>query len=325
MGQNRQLRIFVSIAAIAAVAGPAAGTASAEPSAPREATLVAAGDIACPPRAPETASTCRQRRTASLVGSLAPDAIATLGDAQYEHALYADYVGGFGPSWGVFRSLTRPVAGNHEYMSSADRRTAPGHFRYFGPAAGDPRKGYYSYELGSWTVLALNTGALERTRRSRRLPDDCFPVSCARGSAQLAWLRRVLDQLPPERCVLAYWHHPRFSSGLPGSFPELRPAWQTLYAHGAEIVLSGHAHSYERFAPMDARGRIRRGGVRQFVVGTGGADRAHRARRVIAGSQAFDNTSFGVLELRLRPRRYEFRFVSEHGQTLDRGRGKCHS
>ena len=156
------------------------------------------------------------------------------------------------------------------------RRRARGHFAYFGKRAG-PRRGYYTYRLAGWRIVVLNSGALEVTRQSRRLRNDCFPVSCARRSRQVRWLRRLMRRLTPNRCVIAYWHHPRYSSANPGPSPELRHVYQALYRGGAELALVGHSHSYERFAPMDGRGRRRRRGVREFVVGTGGASRAKPA------------------------------------------------
>ena len=250
--------------------------------------------------------------------------VATLGDAHNGIPTLANYFGSYDPTWGAFRSITRPALGNHEYLASPDRRSAPGHFGYFGRRAG-PRRGYYTYRLAGWRVVVLNSGALEVRRRSRRLRNDCFPVSCARRSRQVRWLRRLMRRLTPNRCVVAYWHHPRYSSSNPGPSPELRHVYQALYQGGAELALVAHSHSYERFAPMDGRGRLRRRGVRQFVVGTGGAERVAVPRRRDRGSRFFDRSrAFGVLELKLRRRGYRFRFVREDGATLDRGSGRCH-
>jgi acid phosphatase type 7 len=285
---------------------------------------VAAGDIACHARQRPTPDSCRQAYTAELVRRLAPDLVATLGDAYQGHGTLANFLGSYDASWGAFRSITRPALGNHEYLASPRRRKARGHFAYFGRRAG-PRRGYYTYRLAGWRMVVLNSGALDFARNSGRLRTDCYPVSCGRRSRQVRWLRRLMRRLTPNRCVIAYWHHPRYSSANPGASPELRHVYQALYRGGAELALVGHSHSYERFAPMDGRGRPRRGGVRQFVVGTGGADRAATPRRRDRGSQFFDRSlSFGVLELRLRPDRYRYRFVREDGTTLDRGGGRCH-
>lgn len=285
---------------------------------------MAAGDIACHARVPPRAHRCRQAYTARLARRLDPDVVATLGDAQYGHGTLANYLGSYDPTWGVFRRITRPALGNHEYLPSANRRRAPGHFAYFGARAG-PRRGYYTYRLAGWRVVVLNSGALDFARNSSRLRNDCFPVSCARRSRQVRWLRRLMRRLTPKRCVLAYWHHARYSSSKPGPSRELRHVYQTLYKGGAEVALSGHSHSYERFAPMDGRGRPRHRGVRQFVVGTGGAEHADVPRRRDRGSRFLDRSkAFGVLQLKLRPGRYRFRFVREGGATLDRGSGRCH-
>lgn len=290
---------------------------------------MAAGDIACVPNAVETATACRHARTAQLVSALAPDAVAMLGDAQYQNGELENYLASYDPTWGAFKAITRPAAGNHEYLADPARQSAAGHFGYFGAAAGEPDEGYYSYELGSWQVLVLNTGALEWTRPAgggAALADDCFPVSCAAGSAQESWLRAELEALPDDACVLAYWHHPRYSSGwgdVPRPHPELSAVWQTLQAQGAELALTGHAHNYERFAPMDAAGNLDPSGLRQFVVGTGGRSLFTDPGPQQPGSERLETSAFGVLEVELRPGAYGFRFVAESGAVLDEGSGTC--
>ena len=290
----------------------------------RTARLVAAGDIACHERYPVQPDRCRYAYTAQLVERLDPDLVATLGDQHNGIPTLAHLLGSYDQTWGAFRSITRPALGNHEYLASPDRRRAPGYFRYFGTRAG-PHRGYYTYRLAGWRIVVLNSGALDFARNSRRLRNDCYPVSCARRSRQVRWLRRLMNRLTPHRCVIAYWHHPRYSSANPGPSPELRHVYQALYDGGAELALVGHSHSYERFGLMDGTGRLRRRGVRQFVVGTGGAGRAKPPGRRDHGSQFFDRSlAFGVLELTLRPGRYGYRFVREDGATLDRGGGHCH-
>ena len=308
---------------------PVAQPPSPPPTPPDRTTLVAAGDIACVPGAVETASACRHARTAQLVTALAPDAVAMLGDAQYQRGELANYFASYDPTWGAFKSITRPAAGNHEYLEDPNRATAAGHFGYFGAAAGEPDEGYYSYGLGSWRVFVLNTGALEWTRAAgggAALPDDCFPVSCAPGSEQLRWLSAELAALPDDACVLAYWHHPRYSSGWGGvarPHPELSPVWRALQAEGAELALTGHAHNYERFAPMDADGNVDPSGLRQFVVGTGGRSLFVDPGPVEPGSERLETSAFGVLEVELQPGAYGFRFVAESGAVLDEGSGTC--
>jgi acid phosphatase type 7 len=308
--------------------------------------LVAAGDIACAPPAVETANACRHRRTAQLVRDLAPDAVATLGDTQYEYGERENYDMVYDPfpSWGTFKNITHPATGNHEYQEGPNLYgpTAEGHFGYFGTAAGNPDEGYYEYALGSWHVFVLNSGAIEWTRPDgggSGLPNDCYPVKCSEGSPQETWLRARLRALPPDACVIAYWHHPRFSSGSFGTrkdYVELQPVFDALYDEGVELALTAHVHNYEAFFPVtDAGVRDDEFGVRQFVVGTGGKELHSNPapRRPI--SQELFTQYFGVLELTLSPGQYEFRFVAEDGRlggnveetgwsVKHAGSGSCH-
>ena len=216
-----------------------------EPPPPDPITLVAAGDIACRPALVESATACRQARTADLVESLDPDAVAVLGDNQYEHGELANFNAVFDPTWGRFNEIMHPAVGNHEYEGDPERDSAPGYYSYFGDAAGDPTAGYYRWELGGWNVFVLNSGAINYTRAGNpSLPDDCWPVSCAVDSEQEDWLRTELEALPDDACVIAYWHHPRFSSGFGGAnqpHPETGPMFTDLYEHGAELLLTGHS------------------------------------------------------------------------------------
>jgi hypothetical protein len=291
---------------------------------------VAAGDIACRPELVETASACRQARTADLMGSLAPDAVAVLGDNQYEHGELANFNAVFEPTWGRFRQITHPAVGNHEYEGDPERDQAPGYFSYFGAAAGDPGKGYYRWELAGWTLFALNSGAINWTRPTGgnpSLPDDCWPVSCAAGSEQEQWLRSELDALPDDACVIAYWHHPRFSSGFGGAnqpHPEIGPLFTDLYGHGVELLLTGHSHNYERLEPVTPAGIPDPGGVTQFVVGTGGRNLHTDTGPQLPISEVLRTDRFGVLELTLEPGAYTARFVGEDGLTVDQSSGTCH-
>ena len=303
-------------------AAPAPNAPSPQPPAPPpldEPTLVAAGDIACRPELPETATSCRHARTATLVEQLAPDAVAVLGDNQYEHGELANFQAVFEPTWGRFNSIIRPAAGNHEYEGDPERDEAPGYFAYFGAAAGDPTEGYYRWELGDWTVFVLNSGAINYTRDTGLRPeldDDCWPVSCKVGSEQEQWLRQELATVPAGSCVLAYWHHPRFSSGFGGAnqpHPETEPLFDALRDHGAELVLTAHSHNYERFPPVD--------GVTQFVAGTGGRNLHANTGPPLTTTLRTD--VFGVLELTLGPTGWSSRFVAEDGSTLDQATGSC--
>jgi acid phosphatase type 7 len=300
------------------------------PPPPDPITLVAAGDIACRPALLETATACRQARTADLVETLAPDAVAVLGDNQYEHGELENFLAVFDPTWGRFGAITHPAVGNHEYEGDPERDEAPGYYSYFGASAGDPAKGYYRWQLGGWNVFVLNSGAINWTRASGgnpSLPDDCWPVSCAAGSAQEQWLQSELAALPDDACVIAYWHHPRFSSGFGGvNQPHLEtgPLFADLYEHGAELLLTGHSHNYERFAPLTPDGVPDPAGVRQFVVGTGGRSLHTDTGPQAAGSEVLRTDVFGVLELTLEPSAYQARFFGEDGVAVDETSGTCH-
>jgi Calcineurin-like phosphoesterase len=260
--------------------------------------LIAAGDIARCGAAGDDA-------TAALVRERPGAVVAALGDLAYDRGSPEEFARCYDASWGRFKRRTRPTPGNHEYRTSG----ASGYFRYFGRRAGVPGRGWYAYRVGSWQVVVLNS--------------NCGEVGgCARGSAQERWLRRLLASSRAD-CTLAYWHHPRFSSGnRHGATDAVEPFWRALYAAGADVVLSGHEHVYERFAPQTWDGRpAPRRGLRQFVVGTGGAGlhgflsaRANSQRRL---------TSHGVLVLRLAPGRYSWQFVAVSGELRDAGSARC--
>jgi hypothetical protein len=298
-------RLLIPLGAIALTAClVCTRSAFAAPSSP---TLAAAGDIACAPGSLPTGNTCEQNGTAALVQSLNPTAVAALGDEQYESGASLEFAGAFQLSWGAFKPLIRPVVGNHEYLTPG----AAGYFGYFGAAAGEAGKGYYSYDLGAWHLIALNS--------------NCEFVSCAAGSAQEGWLRADLAS-HLSNCTLAYWHHPLFSSGQTRGEPDnlaTRPLWQALYDHRADIVLAGHDHSYERFAPQDANGQFDPNGIREFIVGTGGYSHSS-IPTVTPNSEVRNAGSFGVLLLTLNPNSYEWRFVPENGTGFtDQGSGPC--
>jgi hypothetical protein len=233
--------------------------------------------------------------------------IAVLGDNVYESGTAAEYANCYDPSWGRHKARTRPAVGNHEYLST---NAAP-YFAYFGAAAGDPTKGYYSYDLGDWHVVVLNS--------------NCSKVKCDPSSAQYQWLQSDLKN-HPNSCTLAYYHHPAYSSGVHGNNASSAPLWQALYAGGVELVLNGHDHIYERFAPMDGNGnRDTTYGMREFIVGTGGKN--HTTISAAQPNSEVRNTdTFGVLRLTLHSGSYEWQFVPVPGKTFgDSGTGKCHS
>jgi acid phosphatase type 7 len=285
-------------------------------------TLVAAGDIACRPQLLETDTTCRHARTAALAESLAPDAVAVLGDNQYEHGELQNFMAAYDPTWGRLKAITHPAVGNHEYEGDPERDDASGYFDYFGAAAGERDKGYYRWSIGDWSVFVLNSGAINYTRAGGldpQLDDDCHPVSCKAGEPQETWLRTELAALPPDSCVLAYWHHPRFSSGFGGQHqphPETQPLLGALQDHDADLILAGHSHNYERFKPLSP------GGLTQFVVGTGGRN-LHVPGPQLATSEVLRADVFGVLELTLAPTGWSSRFVAEDGSLVDQAAGGC--
>jgi acid phosphatase type 7 len=275
--------------------------------------IAAAGDIACDPRSSAfnggigQGLECRQLATSKLLAGRRYAAILALGDLQYEDGAFPRFLASYGRSWGRFKARTRPVPGNHEYESG----NADGYFRYFGAAAGDSAKGYYSFDVGRWHLVALNS--------------NCSAVGgCGAGSQQEQWLRADLTRHASARCTLAYWHHPRFSSGEHGSDATYTAFWQALYAANADVVLVGHDHDYERFAPQAPNGALDRArGVRQFVVGTGGKG-LRTFPSVRPNSIVRDVTSLGVLELALGPDRYAWRFRPAVGTFMDRGSARCH-
>jgi calcineurin-like phosphoesterase family protein len=270
---------------------------------------VAAGDIACDPLASTfkggfgTSKRCRQEATAELVASLKPDAVFVLGDIQYEDGRYGKYMRSYDPSWGRFKRISHPTPGSHDGGGG-------GYRRYWGARAGTDGSHWYGFDIGAWHVVSLNS--------------NCGKAGgCESGSPQEQWLRADLAAHPAV-CTLAFWHEPRFSSSKRAT-SNMEAIWQALSDFGAELVLSGDAHNYERFRLQDAAGhRDPRRGIRQFVVGTGGASLDPFEERS-AGSVVRNGTTFGVLKLTLHPTRYDWRFVGEAGSSFtDAGSASCH-
>jgi hypothetical protein len=273
-------------------------------------TIVAGGDIACSPTHESfnggagTETWCRQMATSDLALSLEPDAVLVMGDLQYEDGKLAAFEQSYAPSWGRLKEITRPVPGNHEYQTKGAR----GYYDYFGEAAGVRGLGFYSYNLGDWHVVAINS--------------NCTEVGgCGVGSVQEQWLRADLAA-NPKACTIAYMHHPRFSSGGHGDHPDMRALWQALQDHEADVVLAGHDHNYERFAPQRADGVFDRNGIREFVVGSAGKN-LDPFRKIRANSVLRNNTDFGVLEMTLDRRSYSWRFVNVAGEVKDKGQADC--
>jgi hypothetical protein len=257
--------------------------------------LIGAGDIA-------TCGNSDDTRTAQLVADSGGIPF-TVGDNAYSSGTAAEFANCYKPTWGRFKGLTHPVVGDNEYLTAG---AAP-YFDYFGSAAG--RQGWYSYDVGTWHVVVLNS--------------NCAEVGgCGKGSAQERWLRADLAA-NGTRCIAAMWHEPRFSSAYSNS-SKTEPFWEALYEYGADIVLNGHHHVYERFAPQDPDGRADPKGIREFIVGTGGMSLTGSFRTVQPNSQVRNNRTKGVLKLTLHRDSYDFDFVPVPGSSFhDSGSGSC--
>jgi hypothetical protein len=286
----RRVTATASLLAIVSAGLFSSTTLAADP------VLVGAGDIAY---CGSTGDSATARLLLSISGT-----VFTTGDNAYDRGTSTEYANCYGPTWGQVRSRTRPVSGNHEYLTSG----AAGYFGYFGSRAGTKGKGYYAYNVGSWRIYALNS--------------NCAFVSCSSTSAQAAWLKADLAA-NPRRCVMAYWHHPLFSSGQHGNNTMVKPLWNILYAYHADVVVNGHDHDYERFARQTPGGVRTERGIREFVVGTGG--RSHYAWSTIkTNSLARNNTTYGVLKLTLHSTSYSWKFVPVAGKTYtDSGSTVC--
>lgn len=277
------------------------------PAAPGQASrgfrVVAVGDIACAPGSTVSEQECHHSQVANLVASLRPRQLWLVGDLQYDRGERTAFDQVFDRSWGRFKRISRPVPGNHEYLTPG----ASGYFGYFGAQAGDRARGYYSFRAGDWQVLALNS--------------NCTEVPCGEGSRQLDWLRDKLRK-SRSRCTAAFWHHPRFSSGPHGGDDSLRPIWRELRRARAELVVSGHDHGFEAFAPQDENGMARKNAPRELVVGTGGRS-LYRFDAPARNSAYRVADVFGALELDLRRDRFRWRFVAEDGTVRAAGAARC--
>lgn len=260
--------------------------------------LLAGGDIA----------SCRHdidEMTAQLLDTL-PGTVAALGDNVYDNGTAQEYADCYHPTWGRHKARTMPAAGNHDYNTAG----AAGYYGYFGAAAGDPSKGYYSYDLGAWHIIVLNSN-----------------IAAQQGSLQYTWLQQDLAAAP-NRCTLAYWHHPRFTSGTrQTTTARMADAVKVLYDAGVEVALVGHDHLYERFAPQNDQGVADPRGIRHFTVGMAGSDAssAYQFGTILATSEVRQNTAAGILKLTLRPDRYDWQYVPVAGATFnDTGSTTCH-
>ncbi len=269
------------------------------PDAARDPEIVAAGDIA------GLLLLFGQNETAAIVDRYPTATVLTLGDNAYQSGSDLEFALWYAPSWGRFLSRTRPSPGNHDYMTS----NASGYFNYFGARAGTRGEGWYSYDVGAWHLISLNS--------------NCSDVGgCTAMSTQGRWLAADLAATSA-RCVLAYWHHPRFSSGMHGDSLGMQPFWQMLYDANADVVLVGHDHTYERFAPQNAAGAADSArGVREFVVGSGGAPH-YSFTRTAPNSEVRNGSDWGVIRMVLHADSYNWEFVAAGG-VRDLGAGACH-
>lgn len=257
-------------------------------------TLVGAADIAM-------CGLAGAEHTARLLDTI-PGTVFAAGDLAYMHGSEQNFRECYAPTWGRHRDRTHPVPGNHEYETPG----AAGYFAYFGARAGAPGRGYYSYRLGAWLVVALDTN-----------------VAIGSGSPQYEWLRTEL-QSSTAQCTVVYGHHPLFSSGPNGGSDRVRAVWDLMYQHRVEIYLAGHDHLYDRQAPQDPSGRHDpTRGIRAFVVGTGGGP-LYEVVRPAANSEV-RHSGWGVLKLNLAETSYSWEFVPVEGASFrDSGSGNCH-
>ena len=298
----RGLELFVVLALVGL------GLTACEPPGP---TMVFAGDIACHSAPKTSGPSCRYGTgatgTAGLVAWLNPDRIGAVGDLQYEDGALADYNAYYDPTWGAFKTKTWPVPGNHEYHLP----NAAGYFDYWGARAATRAKGWYAKSLGGWLVIALNS-----------------EVGVNAASEQYAFLKGVLDlnkaSSTPKRCVLAFWHKPRWSSDTQhGSSSSFGPFWSLLRSHHADVVVNGHAHLYERFAKQDAAGVADAGGIRQFTAGTGGKSEYGFATPVANSKVRIAGP--GVLRLQLQPNSYGWALYGVNRSIRDSGTTTCNA
>ncbi len=298
-------QLVVTTAATIATGTPSSGatkTATPKPTAAVTSTptsaavLVGAGDIA-------VCGNTGAQQTAKLIDGI-PGTVATFGDNSNDEGTAAQYANCYDPDWGRFKARTRPAIGNHDYLTSSGTP----YFNYFG-AASHPTKAYYSYGVGSWHVVVLNS--------------ECSHVGgCQAGSAQEQWLKADLAA-NQKRCTLAYWHEPRFSSGQWGNHTRYDAFWQDLYQAHATLVLNGHDHDYERFAPQNPSGKADPNGLREFVVGTGGAGTGP-LNSIQPNSEVRHTGTLGVIKLTLLATSYSWKFVPVAGQTFtDSGSESC--
>lgn len=269
--------------------------------------IIAAGDIGDCDRTSDN-------HTGDLLDTI-EGIVMPLGDNAYTSGTATEFANCFDPAWGRQKARIRPVAGNHDYYNPGATKNADGYFGYFGAVAGDRAKGYYDFVLGDWLVIVLNTGTESAT-------------FIEAGSPQEQWLRAELAS-HTQACVVALFHHPQFSTvtGRPFVRPETTPLWNALYEYGADLVLNGHDHTFQRYAPMKPDGTLDAAhGIRQITVGTGGGEGLYGFGPSVPQLEVRNNDTFGVLKLTLKTGGYDWRFMpaAGEGSFTDSGSGSCH-
>jgi hypothetical protein len=284
-------------------------------------TIVAGGDIACTAGKAVTTTSCQQQATSDLALSLHPDAVLPLGDDQYELGSLSDFQNVYGPTWGRMNAIAHPVPGNHEYGyigTDIQPTGGTGYFTYFGDISHPQQPGcstlctsWYSWNIGSWHMIALDS--------------QCGVVhGCNPGNVQYQWLQSDLAANSGARCTLAYWHIPLFSSSQDHQ-PDMQSIYNLLVTKGADVVLNGHAHFYERFNPQDGAGHPDPNSPAEFIVGSGGRNFFSIRDTPSANSAIGIANTFGVLQMTLSDGSYSWRFVpSNTGGLTDGGTGNCH-
>ena len=271
---------------------------------PKSVTIVATGDISCAPDMPKSTFDCRSDDTATLITSLNPQAVLITGDIQYQKGTLEAFQAAYDKTWGVFKDKSYPVPGNHEYETEG----AAGYYDYFGERAGERGKGYYSFNIGDWLVLALNS-----------------EIDVSAGSPQYAWAEQQLKD-KKNTCTLAFWHKPRFSTGGHSDDVAYDALWRLLYSYDAELILNGHSHGYERYVPQNPDGASDPDkGIVEIVSGLGGRS-SHRMKDPVKTLATRQSHAFGVLKLDLFPKAAHYEFVPIPGEQtfMDSGTITCH-
>jgi hypothetical protein len=316
------LMVLASLGLISASSPASASRAGSQAALSSDPVIAVGGDIACDPANSNfnggngSANSCREMGTSNLLVNTGLSGVLVLGDNQYYCGGYTAFLESYDPSWGRVKPITHPAVGNHEYLTSggtdcnAANAGAAGYFKYFGSAAGQQGQGYYSFDIGTWHIIALNS--------------NCGDAGgCSATSPQGLWLANDL-KTHTNFCTLAFWHIPLFSSGGRAN-NNSKAFWQLLYDNNADLILSAHDHIYERFAPQTPSGTLdTTRGIREFIVGTGGANHTSIVS-VAPNSEVRNADTFGVMELTLHPTSYDWNFVPEAGKTFtDSGSTACH-